>query len=158
VSAFALLAGVCAGCGPDRAKEPVPYPVSLLLPKSVHFHSFTKTRIFDEKGGIRGIEAWVTLRDAYGDPTKAFGELRFELYEFRPGNPNRRGGRKAHWAVSIMDPRANRVHWNDASLAYTCRLRWDESIPVGQHFVLAVTFSSPFTERLFAERELVAGE
>ena len=57
-----------------------------------------------------------------------------------------------------MAPRANRVHWNDASLAYKCRLRWDESIPVGQHFVLAATFSSPFTERLFAEREFVAGE
>ena len=46
----------------------------------------------------------------------------------------------------------------DVSLAYKFRLRWDQGIPVGRRFVLVTTFTSPYTERLFAERLFVAGE
>lgn len=157
-----LTAAALAGCNgwppPTKpGKTHVPHPISLTLPKSIHIHPFTGTRTFDQAGGIKGIEVSVTPKDAYGDPTKAFGTFRFELYEYRGNNPDPKGPRKVHWEVSVMDPRTNRVHWH-VSLAYKFRLRWDEGIPVGRRFVLVVTFTSPFTERLFAEQQFVAGE
>ena len=37
--------------------------------------------------------------------------------------------------------------------------RWDlNPIPVGQRFVLVAVFTSPFTQRLFAERVFVSGQ
>lgn len=160
-----IVLGGCNGQGFEgfwvRPADPntvkVPYPISLTLPKSIHIHPFTGTRTFDKEGGVRGIEVRVTPKDAWGDPTKAFGTFRFELYEYRSDDTRSRSSRKAYWNVSVADPRTNRVHW-DVSLAYKFRLRWDQGIPVGRRFVLVTTFTSPYTERLFAERQFVAGE
>ncbi len=156
-----LLAGGCSGRPqvPSGSSDrvPVPAPVNLLLPQSVHIHPFTRTRTFDAQGGIRGIEVLVAPQDAFGDPTKAFGDFRIELYEYTPQGPRNRGPLRARWEVSVLDPEANRVHW-DSSLAYKFRLRWNQPLPVGKRYILAVTFDSPFTDRLFTEREFLAGE
>ena len=164
VWAGAVLGG-CNGQGFEdfwgRRADPnsvkVPYPISLMLPKSIHIHPFTGTRTFDKAGGVRGIEVRVTPRDDYGDPTKAFGTFRFELYEYRSNDAHSRGPRKAYWNVSVADREKNRIHW-DVSLTYKFRLRWDQGIPVGKRFILEVTFTSPYSERLFTERQFVAGE
>jgi hypothetical protein len=165
LAAAAALAGLLAagGCDATNAGGPVdpnvevPYPVSLTLPASIHIQPFTGMRTFDEAGGVSGLEVLVTPEDAFGDPTKAFGTFRFELYEFRRNHPDPKGRRRLCWEQDVAEPKRNRVHW-DVSLAYRFRLRLDQAIPVGQRFVLVAIFSSPFTDRLFDERQFVAGE
>jgi len=136
----------------------VPQPISLLLPHGLRIHPFTGTRTFDEHGGIKGIEVRIETLDAFGDPVKAFGDFRFELYTYRPGNPERRGEQINLWEASLLDPKLNAIHWDKVHRTYVFRLKWTEPIPVGRKLVLAAVFSSPFTDRLFAQRVFTCGE
>jgi len=163
----ALAAATVAGCwngawfgsGADTVvQQQIPAPINYLLPKQIRFHPFTGTRTFDEAGGIKGIDVRVEALDPYGDRTKAFGVFRFELYEFRPNNADPKGRRITTWQEDLLDPKKNRVHWDDFARAYEFKLQWDEAIPVGRRFVLAVVFSSPFTQRIFAQRVFVSGQ
>ncbi|MFP3938519.1 MAG: hypothetical protein ACLFVW_09280 [Phycisphaerae bacterium] len=138
--------------------EPVPYPVSLLLPKDIRIHPFTGTRTFDEAGGVKGVEVRVEAIDHYGDSSKAFGDFRFELYTYRPNNPDPKDRRIAVWKVPLSDAEQNIVHWDNITRTYKFKLHWDQAIPVGRRFVLVTVFNSPFTERLFAERVFVSGQ
>lgn len=175
----------CCACTPDRATEydwgtgahepepagsllapppappkrqDVPHPITLLLPKDVQIDAFTGMRTFDRAGGVRGIDVRVKALDHYDTVTKAFGVFRFELYAIQPNNANRRGKLLSRWIVDLSDPRDNVKHWEDIPPCYKFRLKWSRPIPVGRRFLLAVVFSSPFTERKFAERVFVAGE
>lgn len=157
---------VAPGCdGPVSASniqpasaEPVPYPVSLLLPKSIRIHPFTGTRTFDEAGGVRGVEVRVEAIDHYGDSTKAFGDFRFELHTYKPNSPDPKDRRIALWRVTLSDAEQNIVHWDNITRTYKFKLQWDQAIPVGRRFVLVTVYDSPFTERLFAERVFVSGQ
>lgn len=148
------------GPQPPRATtQPVPSPINLLLPRDIHIHPLTGgPRALDAKGRVRGIEVHLTARDAYGHSTKAFGEFRFELYEHRPNATDPKGKRLAVWDVSTMAPRANRDHWDEIRRMYEFRLQWDQSAQIGARLVIVAVFSSPFTERLFAQHIFVAGE
>ena len=147
--------GSSPSAGPAKK---VPYPVSLLLPKEIKLASFTGTRTFDEAGGIRGLDVRIKAVDAYGDPTKAFGEFRFELYQFRPNNKDPKGPLLGRWRVDLNDPKVNVRHWDNIPPRYKFRLKWNRPIPVGKRFVLVAVFTSPFTVRMFDERTFVAGE
>jgi len=143
---------------PEPGSVSVPEPLNLLLPAEIKFHPFTRTRILDENGGVRGINVRIKAIDAYGDSTKAFGNFRFEMYEFRPNSPDRKGKRLATWHESIMEPGKNLVHWEEFARAYQFKLKWNNPVPAGQRFVLVAVFSSPFSQRLFAEGVFVSGE
>jgi hypothetical protein len=143
---------------PEPAERPVPEPLHLLLPQAISIEPFTATRTFDEAGGIKGIEVEVKAKDAYGDGTKAFGKFAFALYRYHPGSPSRKGGRIATWEEDLLAPRKNLLHWDRFKRAYKFKLQWYRPIPVGSKFILSVDFSSPFTQRKFAEREFVSGE
>lgn len=166
---LALCAAVLAGCknddgagdwklrsasGPAVRKLPPPY--QLLLPGQVRIHPFTGTT-FTDAGGVEGIEARVEVRDRCGDAAKAFGNFRFELFVFRPEKPDPRGRRVAIWEEKLIDARKNLMHWDKISRCYKFRLG-DMAIPVGVRYVLRLTFSSPFTERLFSQTVFVSGE
>ncbi len=160
-----LLTVAVAGCkgdvltgGADGGEQSVPGPINLLLPHEIRIHPFTGTRTFDEAGGVRGIEVRVEARDAYADPTKAFGEFRFELYDYKPNRPDHRGDRLAMWRESLLEPEKNLVHWDEITRTYEFKLQWARAIPVGRRFVLVAVFDSPFTRRLFAERTAISGE
>lgn len=162
--AIVLAALLATGCqaltdriDTDPNQTDVPYPVSLLLPETIDVHSFSG-RTFAREDGARGIEGWVTPRDAFGDPTKAFGTFRFELYEHRVDRPRDRGRRVAFWNESVMDRQANRLHW-DVSLAYKFMLAWEAgALPAGERFLLVVAFDSPFTPRLFDQQVITVGQ
>ena len=139
-------------------RQSVPHPITLLLPKEVHIDAFTGTRTFDRAGGVRGIDVRIKATDHYGTVTKAFGVFRFELYTVVSNNANRRGKLVSRWNVDLSNPKVNVKHWEDIPPCYKFRLKWSRPIPVGQQFMLAVVFSSPFTERKFHERVFVAGE
>ena len=171
--ALVLAALACAsltGCGeaalpsmgpkrldPSEGSVKVPYPINFLLPKSVSIHPFTGTRSFDKTGGIKGIDVRIEAKDAYGDANKAFGKFRFELYEFRPQNPDPKGRLVITWEEDLTEPENNLLHWN-VHRTYEFKLLWRQPIPVGQKFVLRAVFSSPFTERLIDERVFVSGQ
>jgi len=171
----ALLAVVSAGCDGEKfglrapwstpsardANSPsmqVPEPIHLLLPQAIRIHPFTGTRIFDEAGGIRGIDVRIEAIDAYGDSTKAFGRFHFALHEYRPGKPDPKGRRIATWEEDLLEPKKNLIHWDNITRAYKFKLQWYRPIPVGSRFILVASFSSPFTERKFAERAFVSGQ
>jgi len=166
-SAAAIIAGCDKGRWPPQTKlrpaeQPegsvkVPHPIDLLLPKSIRIHSFTGTRTFDEAGGVKGIDVRVELKDAYGEANKAFGTFRFELYEFRPNNPDPKGRLITTWEENLLEPERNVLHWN-IHRTYEFKLVWEHPIPVGRKFVLRVIFSSPFTKRLFDERVFISGQ
>lgn len=136
----------------------VPAPVDLLLPKAVRIHPFTGTRTFDQAGGVKGIDVRVEALDAYNDPTKAFGQFSFALHQFVPGNADPKGKRIATWEEDLLEPKKNFTHWDSITRTYEFKLQWYRPIPVGNQFVLVVTFSSPFSERKFAERVFVSGQ
>jgi hypothetical protein len=164
-----LLAG-CDGAGmsggftaapSSGASTPVPAPINLTLPKTVKIHEFTTTRTFDELGGIPGIDARVEALDAFGDTTKAFGDFRFELFKFKPNAPDPKGLRLGVWEEKLLDPKVNRTHWDEINRAYQFKLKCDKDcgLGVGDKYVLVVTFSSPFSNRLFSNPKIfVAGQ
>ena len=144
---------------PRAASQPVPSPINLLLPRSINFQGWTGgPRALDSSGPARGIEAHVAAKDSFGHAAKAFGDFRFELYEFRANSTDPRGDRLAVWDVSASDPRVNRDHWNEVHRVYEFRLGLDQPLPIGTRLVLVAVFSSPFTERLFAQHVFTAGE
>jgi hypothetical protein len=147
-----------ASARPEPAEIKVPAPLHLLLPKAIKVHPFTGTRTFDEAGGVKGIDVRVEALDAYGDATKAFGKFQFALYQYQSDSPSPRGPRVATWEEDLLDPEKNLVHWDAITRAYAFKLQWYRAIPVGQKFILAVDFSSPFTARKFAERVFVSGQ
>jgi hypothetical protein len=161
---------VLAGCNgdsqgpwgptPPRAtSQPVPAPINLLLPRGISFQGFTGgPRALDAAGQAKGIEVHIAAKDSFGHATKAFGDFRFELYDFRPNATDPKGQRLAVWEVSTSDPRTNRDHWNEVHRTYEFRLGWDQTVPISTKLVLVAVFSSPFTERLFAQHTFVAGE
>ncbi len=163
VLAGPLLLGGCENGSPMRATtqpavRKVEPPLGLLLPREIRIHPFTGTRTFDEAGGVRGVDVRIEAVDAYGDTGKAFGEFRFELFTYMANSENNRGQLLATWDVSLMDPKANLLHWDKITRTYKFKLQWDQPIPVGQRFVLAAVLSSPYTERLFAQRTFISGQ
>ena len=143
---------------PDRAETAVPHPLHLLLPKAISIHPFTGTRTFDQAGGIRGIDVRITALDAYGDATKAFGKFHFALHGYRPDSPDPKGPQIATWEEDLLAPEKNILHWDRITRTYEFKLQWYRAIEVGKKFLLVVNFSSPFTERKFADRVFVSGE
>jgi hypothetical protein len=157
-----LLAGCETGSilptkgNPATHVENIPPPINLLLPKTLTIHPFTQTEAFSDTTG--GVHARIQARDSFGDSTKAFGTVRFELYQFLEQNQRRHGPRVGQWEISIAQPRANLTHWNRHFRSYEFKLACDKPLPTGRRFVLVATFTSPFTPRLSAQREIVAGE
>jgi hypothetical protein len=161
-----LMLGGCAGRGDwlvktkggrDGSVQPVPEPVNLLLPTSIRIHPFTG-RTFAEAGGISGIDVRIEALDYFGDPTKAFGDFRFELYDFIANRLDPKGNRVGVWDVPLLEPSANMLHWDKITRLYVFKLQWPEPIPVGKRVVLVATFDSPFTTRLSDESQFVSGQ
>jgi len=168
VCMLGLIATAC-GCGDagwgfgfkqSAAAPPqaVPAPIDLLLPKTIRIHPFTQTRVFDEAGGIKGVDVRIEAVDAYGDATKAFGDFRFEMYDFVTNSLDPKGKRIATWNESLLEPKRNLLHWDKITRTYEFKLQWDRPIPVGKRYVLVAVFSSPFTRRIIDERVFVSGQ
>lgn len=142
--------------GPQAAAGKVPRPLDLLLPQSIRIHPFTSVKMLDEAKGVRGLEVRVEALDAYQDAAKAFGEFRFELYSYRAFSSDHRGTLLTTWEESLASPRRNIARWDHITRSYVFKLQLYRSVPQGQRLVLVAYFSSPYTERLYAERVLTA--
>lgn len=134
--------------GQTGSRETIPPPIDLLLPQKLEIHPFTQIGTFE---GEYGVHARVWARDAFGDPTKAFGNFRFELYLLKPQSLEQRGARLAQWEVLLSDPERNLLHWDRNTRSYEFKLAWNGSLPPGQQVILVAHFTSRFTERLTTE-------
>lgn len=169
VGIWILLSGVAVGCNNDNWRfgmkapsadvlQPVPEPINLLLPNAIRIHPFTGTQIFDADRNLRGVDVRIEVMDAYGDAAKAFGDFRFEMYQFIPNSIDPKGKRIATWEESLIEPKKNLLHWDKITRTYEFKLQWDEPIAPGRQFVLLAYFDSPFTDRLQTERVFTGGK
>ena len=114
--------------------------------------SFTR---ISEHGGDQdkaaGIEAFVELRDQFGDPIKAVGTFRFEIFQYRPAFNDPRGKRfviDGIQAFDLTDPQRNYDRWNKTALSYSFDLKLPQLPPNLTKIVLQVTFTSDSGYRL----------
>lgn len=119
-------------------------------PASMRIHPiFTRTKDWTGDGRVDGVEALVEFQDQFGDPTKASGRLVFELYEYKPYEPDRRGDRITNpWIGTLESVGDQRDRWNRTSRTYSFPLQSD-AVRASASYVLMVTFEDATGHRFF---------
>ena len=141
------------------ATPAIPHPISLLLPKRIDIHPFTRTRPAEPEDQATGIiDVRVQLLDSFGDPVKGFGVFRFTLFDYRVAGADRRGRQLVIWEEDLSRPNRSLLHWDPISNAYKFNLKWGQRLADGQRYVLEAYFVSPYTDQLFDEQAFVAGQ
>jgi hypothetical protein len=92
-------------------------------PVSMRIHPiFTEPKDFDGNGSLDGIEVLVELTDQFGDPTKATGQVLFELYTVRKYNTDPREALLESWVMPIQTLREQKEHWRRIGGSYAFQL------------------------------------
>ena len=145
---------------PPGGTGPVPAWAAMFAPKSLEVGYFTRTRDFDGMPGDDGIEVRVQPMDQFGDPTKAVGSYRVEVFMYQYKSDNKRGQRLGHWFVSVLDAESNRTYYDPIDRSYVFPLLWDQPLPRGLTVIVQVTYYPPtgFDEKLIAQRVIRIGE
>jgi hypothetical protein len=131
-----------------------PYPRGqadevLFGPAAMRIHPiFSQQSDWTGDGRLDGIEALIELQDQFGDPTKASGRVVFELYDYRPYNPDPRGERLAFWNGQLASAADQAERWNRTSRTYSFQLAY-EPIRPDRTYVLAATFELTGGGRFF---------
>ena len=110
---------------------------------------FTQVKDWTGDGRPDGIEALVELQDQFGDPTKASGRLVFELYEYRPYNPDPRGERLAirgSGELATLDDQARALEPHEPHVRLPARL---PRVRPDAAYVLTATFELSGGGRFF---------
>jgi hypothetical protein len=140
-SALCVLMLIAAGCAkqvlPDRAAR----DETMFGPARMRIHPiFTQVKDWTGDGKPDGIEALIEFQDHFDDPTKATGSAVFELFEYRPYNPDPRGNRVTNpWTGSLVTVDEQRARWNRTLSTYSFRLAF-EGVRENRNYVLAASF------------------
>ena len=142
------LVGGSVACGPNAiprsSAEQAMFGVA-----SFRIHpSFTQISTIGDSHKPNGIEAVLEFLDGFGDPTRASGKLRFELYNFISADSDHRGARLAMWSTSLDTREDQMSHWDTATRAYTFELVYPQIKP-NVAYVLLVQYDREDT-RLFS--------
>jgi len=150
--------------GPDLPEPaggmvPVPEWATMFAPRTLVIGFFTRSKDFDGVPGPDGLEVRLQPLDQFGDPTKAVGAYRIEVFEHRTRTGEKRGSRLGHWFVSVLDAKVNRRYYDPVDRSYVFPLLWDKEIPPGTPVIVQATYYPPggFTEKLFAQRLIRIG-
>jgi len=109
---------------------------------------------FIQDGEQTILDARIELIDDMGDPVKAAGRLRLELFaRSTTGKPDI-GTRLYNWEVSTWTIDDQKRHYDPITRAYLFRLKLDESQTSKIQTVLKVMFTSGSSERLEAQASL----
>jgi hypothetical protein len=110
-------------------------------PTTIRIHpTFTQVRDWSGTGKPDGIEATLEILDQFGEPTRATGQVRFELYSYRKDAPDVKGQRLSEPWIAPMDTREQQQeHWNSALRAYTFQLHFP-TISTKNYYVLLAQF------------------
>jgi len=133
-----------AGCRSADPAGTAPPPAAFAVEQVRFQRSFTRIIPAATPGAADTIESYVELRDKFGDPIKAMGEFRFELFRYRPAFPDPRGARFEHDGLQILDLRGievNQQHWDSITRSYRLPLRLPQEARSLKRIVLQVTFS-----------------
>lgn len=122
----------------------------MFRPTAMRLHPvFTQTRNWSGGERPEGVEAVVEFQDQFGEPTRASGQVLFELFEYRKGYPDPRGRRVVNpWVASVDSVAAQRVHWNRTGRAYSFQLSYPQINPKAT-YVLTATFELTGGGRFF---------
>jgi hypothetical protein len=118
------------------------------LPTQIEILPFTKVGSFDAKGLPDGINAVVRPVDVMGDPVKAYGTLRFELYNYVPDSGLHKGEQLMVWNQSLNTPADQRKYWDRVTQSYQFQLAWRQPLPPNKTYVLEVVYENPAGTRL----------
>jgi hypothetical protein len=138
--------------------------VELLMPQRVELvEAFTQFKSFDRDEVPDGIEVLVHALDAFGDPVKIAGTIRFELYDFVPASGERAGRRLcAPWEVTLVTREDQQRYWNLVTGMYEIPLKFPPNLPVkqlgtpGRKFLLEATYTTPLGTHMTDECVLAA--
>jgi len=136
----------------------VPLWARMFLPKAITIGFFTQTKTFET--GQAGIEVRVQPVDQFGDPTKAVGSYRIEIFQYLLRTTDPKGPRLGHWYVSVLDVESNRRYYDPIDRSYVFPLLWDGGSGKGAQFIIQVTYYPPggFEEKIIAQRRIRFGE
>jgi hypothetical protein len=158
LAAILFLMG-CSGWGHQAKNDDCIIPC--FVPVAVHIKpSFTRIVPGDKDPSSSEIEVYVSLDDQFGDPAKAAGRYRFELFHYRPAAADSRGDRIAVEGIQqfdLSDIQLSQQHWDSTTRSYRFKLKLQE-LPAGKkQIVLQVTFfdltGRHFQDMLTLQRE-----
>lgn len=131
------------GCTNAPKYTRTPSEAQLFAPVSMRIHPiFTQVKDWTGDGHPDGIEALLEFQDRFTDPTKAAGDVVFELYTYRPYSPDSRGERVVNpWLGSLRTLANQQARWNRTSRTYAFELEYPE-IREDRDYVLVATFDT----------------
>ena len=146
--------------GPEGAAKSAPPWATMFAPASLVIGFFTRSRNFSGTGADEGLEVRVQPLDQFGDPTKAVGSYRIEVFLYRIRTTEKKGERLGHWFVSVLDVEANRKFYDPVDRSYVFPLLWEAPIGPGTQVIVQATYYPPggFQEKLFAQRVIKIGQ
>jgi len=146
------------GCSQPKFDEPAAREELLFGPTAMRIHPvFTQVKDWADDSRPDGIEVLLEFQDQLGDPTKAAGTVRFELYTYRQGQPDPRGARVVNpWYASLLTTHEQIARWNRTSRTYTFQLTC-KGIDPGKPYVLTAMFRSSTGGRFF-DRVVLEGQ
>ena len=113
--------------------------------KVVVHPSFTHIQAKGKKEDKPGkIVAFVSLKDQFGDPLKALGRFRFELFRYQAAMSDPRGQRFAVDGIQEFDlteVNENQQHWDGTTRNYRFGLKLPGLPAAARRIVVQVTFS-----------------
>ncbi len=132
---------LAAGCAKHQLPARTPRDATMFGPNRMRIHPiFTQVKDWTGDGKPDGIEALIEFQDRFDDPTKASGSAVFELFEYRPYNPDPRGNRVTNpWTGSLVTEDEQRARWNRTLSTYSFRLPF-ETVGENRTYVLAAAF------------------
>ena len=144
------------GCATPRAGDAAKQAqvMELLMPSRVEIvEPFTRATSFDGDAQPDGIELLLQASNALDSPgLMVAGAVRVELYEFLAASGERKGRQLDQWVIELGDKEQQRRYWNQVTQMYEFHLGVDvQKVPVAGQYMLAVTYSSPWGERLTDE-------
>lgn len=153
-----LLAGSIAGCSASDDIAGANSDPSLFAATAMRIHPiFSGPKDWNSDGKLDGVEVLLEFQDRFSDPTKAAGTVMFELYEYRPAQPDPRGPRLANpWIGSISTLSEQSARWNRTSRTYTFQLAYPQ-VDESRSYVLTANFSDNSGGRFF-DRVVFAGQ
>jgi hypothetical protein len=136
-----VLTGFGGACARQVLPERCARDGTMFGPTRMRIHPiFTQVKDWTGDGKPDGIEALIEFQDRFDDPTKASGSAVFELFGYRPYNPDPRGERVASpWNGSLVTEGEQRARWNRTLSSYSFRLAF-EGVRPARTYVLTASF------------------
>lgn len=135
-----------ASLPPDQAEL-----ISYYLPTQVEILPFTKPASFDARGLPDGISAVVRPVDTLGQAVKAYGTMRFELYDYVPASGLDKGKQLMVWNQVLDTPAEQRKYWDNVTQSYQFQLLWRQPLQPNKKYVLEVFYENPAGVRLTSD-------